>query len=158
MCLHDASWGFLEPPEAFEHFLMLHYASYCFLLLVDSSWLLFYCFLYKTVTTSTNKKGWKTYELEGTLFFASAKNFHELFDIQKDPKDVVVDFKGSRVADHSAIMAIDNLANKYKAAGKKLHLVHLSPDCLDILDTAKSMVEVNLLEDPKYHIADDKIS
>ncbi len=70
----------------------------------------------------------------------------------------MVDFKGSRVADHSAIMAIDNLANKYKAAGKKLHLVHLSPDCLDILDTAKSMVEVNLLEDPKYHIADDKIS
>ena len=110
------------------------------------------------VTTSTNKKGWKTYELEGTLFFASAKNFHELFDIQKDPKDVIVDFKGSRVADHSAIMAIDNLANKYKAAGKKLHLLHLSPDCLDILDTAKSMVEVNLLEDPKYHIADDKIS
>ena len=41
--------------------------------------------------------------------------------------------------------------------GKKLHLIHLSPDCLEILDTAKSMVEVNLVEDPKYHIADDKL-
>jgi len=110
------------------------------------------------VKTSTSKIGWKIYELDGTLFFASVKNFHELFDIQKDPKDVVVDFKSSRVADHSAIMAIDNLANKYKSAGKKLHLVHLSPDCLDILDTAKGMVEINLLEDPKYHIADDRIS
>ena len=110
------------------------------------------------VKTSTNKKGWKIYELDGTLFFASIKNFHDLFDIKKDPEDVIIDFKGSRVNDHSAIMAIDNLANKYKAAGKKLHLVHLSPDCLDILDTAKSMVEVNVLEDPKYHIADDKIS
>jgi SulP family sulfate permease len=110
------------------------------------------------VKTSIDKQGWKTYELDGTLFFASTKNFHELFDIKKDPKDVIIDFEDSRVADHSAIMAIDNLANKYKLAGKKLHLKHLSPDCLDILDTAKSMVEVNVLEDPKYHIADDKIS
>ena len=50
------------------------------------------------------------------------------------------------------------LANKYKSMGKKLHLVHLSPDCLEVLDSAKSMVELNLLEDPKYHIADDKLS
>jgi len=55
-------------------------------------------------------------------------------------------------------MAIDNLAGKYKAAGKKLHLVHLSPDCVDILETAKDMVEINHIEDPRYHIADDKIS
>ena len=110
------------------------------------------------VSSSFNEKGWKTYELEGTLFFASTQNFHELFSIQKDPKEIVIDFKGSRVADHSAIMAIDNLANKYKMLGKKLHLIHLSPDCLEILDTAKSMVEVNLLEDPKYHIADDKLA
>ena len=110
------------------------------------------------VTTSKNKKGWKIYELKGTLFFASVKNFNELFRIKEDPKEIIIDFKLSKVADHSALMAIDSLANKYKLAGKKLHLVHLSPDCLDILDTARSMVEVNLLEDPKYHIADDKIS
>jgi SulP family sulfate permease len=109
------------------------------------------------VRSSFNEKGWKTYELEGTLFFASTQNFHELFSIKKDPKEIVIDFKRSRVADHSAIMAIDNLANKYKILGKKLHLIHLSPDCLEILDTAKSMVEVNLVEDPKYHIADDKL-
>ena len=110
------------------------------------------------VSTKTDKQGFKTYYLNGTLFFASAKNFHELFEVRKDPKDVVIDFKESRVADHSAIMAIDNLAAKYKAAGKKLHLVHLSPDCIDILETAKDMVEINRIEDPRYHIADDKIS
>ena len=110
------------------------------------------------VTTSIDKQEFKTYYLNGTLFFASAKNFHELFDIQNDPKDIVIDFKDSRVVDHSAIMAIDNLAGKYKAAGKKLHLVHLSPDCVDILETAKDMVEINRIEDPRYHIADDKIS
>ena len=105
-----------------------------------------------------NKKGWKIYELEGTLFFASVKSFQELFDIKNDPKDIIIDFKNSKVADHSAIMAIDHIANKYKKAGKKLHLVHLSAECIEILDTAKDMVEINLLEDPKYHIADDKLS
>ena len=110
------------------------------------------------VTTSKNKKGWKIYELKGTLFFASVKNFNELFKIKEDPKEIVIDFKLSKVADHSALMAIDSLANKYKLAGKKLHLVHLSPDCLEVLESAKKMVEINVLEDPKYHIADDKLS
>ena len=110
------------------------------------------------VVAFKNKKGWKIYELKGTLFFASVKNFNELFRIKDDPKEIVIDFKFSKVADHSALMAIDNLANKYKLAGKKLHLVHLSPDCLEVLESAKTMVEINVLEDPKYHIADDKLS
>ena len=110
------------------------------------------------VNHRTNRRGWKIYQLEGTLFFASVKNFQELFDYKNDPKNVIIDFEKSKVADQSAIMAIDNIANKYKNAGKKLHIVHLSPECLEILDTAKEMVEVNLLEDPKYHIADDKLS
>tara|TARA_B110000240_G_C13308469_1_gene371690 strand:- start:20 stop:784 length:765 start_codon:yes stop_codon:yes gene_type:complete len=110
------------------------------------------------VTTSKNKKGWKIYELKGTLFFASVKNFNELFKIKDDPNEIIIDFKLSKVTDHSALMAIDSLANKYKLAGKKLHLVHLSPDCLEVLESAKSMVEINVLEDPKYHIADDKLS
>ncbi len=81
-----------------------------------------------------------------------------MFTIKDDPNEVIIDFKQSKVADHSAIMAIDALANKYKSMGKKLHLVHLSPDCMEVLDSAKSMVELNVLEDPKYHIADDKLS
>ncbi|MBT4204908.1 MAG: SulP family inorganic anion transporter [Proteobacteria bacterium] len=110
------------------------------------------------VDSSVDDNGWKTYALEGTLFFASTKNFHELFSIHDDPTEVVIDFKKSLVADHSAIMAIDSLASKYKFVGKNLHLMHLSPDCLKILDTAKSMVEINLLEDRKYHIAEVKLS
>ena len=44
VCLPDASWGFLTPPEAFGHFLMLHYTSYCLMLLVGSSWIVFIAF------------------------------------------------------------------------------------------------------------------
>jgi SulP family sulfate permease len=104
-----------------------------------------------------DEQGSKVYELHGPLFFGSVKNFAELFDVANDPVDVIVEFKYSRVSDHSAIEAIDNLAEKYTKAGKKLHLRHLSQDCKDLLDKANDLVEVNVIEDPKYKVASDKL-
>lgn len=49
------------------------------------------------------------------------------------------------------------LATRYQQAGKRQHLHHLSPDCLEVLDKAKDMVELNVQEDPHYHIADNKL-
>jgi SulP family sulfate permease len=109
------------------------------------------------VKTSVDAQGWKVYELQGTLFFASIANFNELFAPKDDPQDVVVEFRNARVVDHSAIQAIDALAEKYRALGKRLHLRHLSPDCRELLDKAKDMIEVNVLEDPRYRVADDKL-
>ena len=102
--------------------------------------------------------GSKVYELNGPLFFGSVKNFLELFDPENDPDDVVIEFQNSRVTDHSAIEAIDSLAERYIKAGKKLHLRHLSEECTQLLDKAGDLVEVNRLEDPNYHVADDKLS
>jgi SulP family sulfate permease len=109
------------------------------------------------VQTHTDENGWKVYELEGTLFFASIAPFQNLFTPKDDPQDVVIEFKRSKVMDHSAIEAIDTLAGRYQTEGKRLHLRHLSPDCLDLLEKAKDMVEVNKFEDPHYHIADNKL-
>lgn len=97
------------------------------------------------------------YELEGSLFFASAANFADLFTPKQDPQHVVIEFGKAKVVDHSAIEAIDALAKRYQQEGKVLHLRHLSPDCLELLDNAKAMVEVNQFEDPRYHIADNKL-
>ena len=105
-----------------------------------------------------NEQGTKIYELSGPLFFGSVHAFHELFDPKNDPADVVVDFYDSRVADHSGIEAIDTLAERYERAGKVLHLKHLSQECLDLLEKAGDLVEVNLMEDPNYHIADDRLA
>jgi SulP family sulfate permease len=109
------------------------------------------------VSASVDAQGWKVYELEGTLFFASVAGFQELFAPREDPQDVVVEFRRARVADHSAIQAIDALAERYRNAGKRLHLRHLSPDCLQLLERAKDMIEVSLPEDPRYRVADDKL-
>lgn len=104
-----------------------------------------------------DENGWKVYELKGSLFFASIAAFQNLFVPSNDPEDVVIDFKHAKVVDHSALAAIDGLAVRYQSAGKKLHLKHLSADCLELLDKAKGMIEVNVLEDPKYHVADNKL-
>ena len=105
-----------------------------------------------------DENGSRVYELNGPLFFGSVKSFAELFDPEKDPDDVIIEFQNSRVADHSAIEAIDNLAEKYIKAGKSLHLRHLSPECRELLKKAGDLVEVNVMEDPRYHVADDQIA
>jgi SulP family sulfate permease len=110
------------------------------------------------VKTNINDIGGKVYELDGPLFFASVKNFGDLFDPKNDPDDVVVEFQNSRVYDHSAIEAIDSLAERYLAEGKRLHLRHLSQECRTLLKKAGNLVEVNVIEDPKYYVADDKLA
>jgi SulP family sulfate permease len=109
------------------------------------------------VNAYLDDRGWKVYELEGSLFFASVAGFQSLFSPQQDPDEVVIEFRRARVVDHSALEAIDALAERYQQAGKRLHLRHLSPDCQEILEKAQGMVEVNVLEDPHYHIADNRL-
>lgn len=110
------------------------------------------------VTSYINEMEGKVYELEGPLFFASVKNFQDLFDPKNDPDDVVVEFQNSRVYDHSAIEAIDMLAERYLNEEKRLHLRHLSPECVKLLKKAGDLVEVNMIQDPRYHVADDMLA
>lgn len=103
-------------------------------------------------------KGSTVYAVTGPLFFGSVTSFLERFDPQQDNDDVIIDFARSRVADHSGLEAIDTLADRYLNAGKKLHLVHLSAECRKLLTKAGSLVEVNVIEDPKYFVAEDSLA
>lgn len=38
-----------------------------------------------------------------------------------------------------------------------LHLRHLSLECKSLLGKASSMVEINMLKDPNYHVATDRL-
>jgi SulP family sulfate permease len=104
-----------------------------------------------------NEFGSKIYQLHGPLFFASVSSFKEMFDPAGDPDDVVIDFYYSRVYDQSGLEAINVLAEKYENVGKRLHLTHLSKECKSLLDKAGSLVEVNVSEDPHYHVATDRL-
>jgi len=110
------------------------------------------------VNRSEDVNGSTVYEVNGPLFFGSVSNFLEQFEMDNDSDDVIVEFKNARVADHSAIEAIDTLAERYLSRNKTMHLKHLSPECRQLLKKAGNLVEVNVIEDPDYHIATDKLA
>ncbi|WP_171125652.1 MULTISPECIES: SulP family inorganic anion transporter [unclassified Ruegeria] len=103
---------------------------------------------------SETEKGAKVYEIQGPLFFGSSDGFVELFDVPNDPETVIVDFAESRVVDQSALQAIENIAAKYEAAGKRVMLRHLSRDCHKLLNKAGHLM-VDSDDDPDYEIAVD---
>jgi len=111
-----------------------------------------------TATVEIEANGTKVYHLNGPLFFASIQNFQNLFNVNEDPDNVIIDFMNSHVHDHSAIAAIDSLTSKYLSKGKEIHLRHLSIECKELLKNAEDIVEVNIMEDPHYHVATDKLA
>lgn len=104
-----------------------------------------------------DSEGIKHYEIYGPLFFGSVTAFNDKFDVQEDPAVVIIDFKESRIADMSGIEAVNKLTNRYKEAGKVLHLRHLSEDCKLLLQHASAVIDVNVMEDPHYRVASDGI-
>ncbi|MBN1767814.1 MAG: SulP family inorganic anion transporter [Prolixibacteraceae bacterium] len=105
-----------------------------------------------------DENGVKHYEIYGPLFFGSVSTFNEKFDVQNDPDEVIIDFKESRVADMSAIEALNRITERYQKAGKKLHLKHLSRDCRLLLKNAKDIIDVNVIEDPTYKVMTNHIN
>jgi SulP family sulfate permease len=67
---------------------------------------------------------------------------------------VIIDFKESRIADMSAIEALNSVTQRYHKIGKKVHLRHLSKDCINLLKNAKAIIDVNIMEDPIYLVVD----
>ena len=78
--------------------------------------------------------GVKHYTPHGTLFFASVAHFDELFDVQGDPQAVTLDCRHLRLVDHSAVVAVSALRERYARAGKALQVRHLSPRCELLLE------------------------
>lgn len=103
---------------------------------------------------SETEEGAKVYEIDGPLFFGSADGFAELFTVNEDPETVIVDFARSRVVDQSALQAIEGVAAKYEAAGKKIMLRHLTRDCHQLLTKAGHLM-VDSDDDPDYALAVD---
>jgi len=109
-----------------------------------------------SVSSYTDDKGIKHYEVYGPLFFGSAATFAELFNPENDPQNVVLDFAGTRVMDSSGVEAIDKLTARYVDAGKTIRLRHLSNDCVSLLKKAGPFCS-HELDDPHYYVAEDTL-
>ncbi len=102
--------------------------------------------------------GTKVYEIWGPLFFGSIATFNDKFDLKNDPDKVEIDFIESRVSDHSAIEAVNNIVEKYEKAGKKVNLKHLSEECKLLLHKNNPKFQeiiVESIDDPRYHVVEN---
>ncbi len=103
----------------------------------------------------TLEDGTKVYEIWGPLFFGSIQAFKSKFDVNGDPDKIIIDFMESRVSDHSALEALFQIVEKYEAAGKEVHVTHLSEECQLLMvkasPTLANVIEKNI-DDPRYHV------
>ncbi|MGB7087388.1 MAG: SulP family inorganic anion transporter [Phormidesmis sp.] len=68
----------------------------------------------------------RTYYVFGQLFFVSANNLIESFDIHEQIDKVVIDLTHSHLWDQSAVIAIDKVVLKFRAHGSEVNLVGLN--------------------------------
>ena len=101
-----------------------------------------------------NIDGTRIYNLQGVLYFGSVREFSERLWPANDPDEVIIDFKDARVADYSSLEVLNTITERYRKAGKKLRLRHLSTECQKMITSAGKLVEVEVAEDdPHYTVA-----
>lgn len=106
---------------------------------------------------TVDENGVKHYEMYGPLFFASTTAFSEKFDPINDPEEIIIDFKESRIVDHSAIEAIHKVTERYDKLGKTVYIRHLTTSSRTLLTKAEKIINVNFAEDdPAYKIVLEK--
>jgi SulP family sulfate permease len=100
-----------------------------------------------------DEEGVKHYEIFGPLFFGSVSVFNEKFDVENDPDEVMIDFRESRVADMSAIEALNKLTERYHKVGKKVYITNLSSSSHKMLLKADRITEINMVGEvlPEAH-------
>lgn len=96
----------------------------------------------------------RIYGLDGLLYFGSVREFSDKFQANSDVPNIVIDFEDARVCDLSALEAINSLGERYRNAGKTLHVRHLSHDCQVMLEKAGTLIDIEVLpDDPQYSVA-----
>lgn len=95
-----------------------------------------------------DENGVKHYEIYGPLFFGSVKMFNDKFDVLNDPDEIIIDFKESRIADMSAIEAVNKMTERYHKVNKKVYLQNLSGSSHKLLLKADAVINVNVIGVP----------
>lgn len=93
-----------------------------------------------------DEEGKKHYEITGPLFFGSVQSFNGMFDPNNDPKEIVMDFKNSKVCDYSSIESINTIVDKYKKRNKIVYIKNLSPDCQSVIKKAGNLFEAKVIQ------------
>ena len=91
-------------------------------------------------TLAADKKS-VTYEVGGSLFFASIMPFMEKFSVRDDPDNVHIHFDNCDIYVWSAIEAVNSLAEKYAEEDKKVKFGKISLSSRRIMEKAKQLLK-----------------
>lgn len=76
----------------------------------------------------------KVYRVSGQLFFGSTTAFMEIFNPNEDPNHVVIDMEFATIWDHSGVIALAKIINRYADIGKTAELKRLNEESLKIIN------------------------
>jgi len=101
--------------------------------------------IYANIETGEN--GEKIYKINGVLFFGSVYKLKEIFDVNRDPMNVILDLKYAKVMDFSGIETISAIAGRYEALGKTFTLIRPNENCRLLLQNAKNIGSIKFSMD-----------
>ena len=80
------------------------------------------------------------------MFFGSIWTFKSLIHPRNySEKNIILDLSDAKIADHSALEAINAQTAKYQESGKNLQLTNLTEDSLKIIRRAEKVTHINVV-------------
>lgn len=70
----------------------------------------------------------KHYQIKGQIYFASSAKFVEAFDYESDDKNIILDFEHAHVWDHSAVVAVNKVKERFIKLGKDITIIGLNDE------------------------------
>jgi len=67
----------------------------------------------------------KCVHVKGSIFFGSARNFINMFNVSDDPEVVIIDLKDALIIDHSAVAAVQGITHRFEQVNKRVLLTNL---------------------------------
>ena len=90
--------------------------------------------IFRVTSTLSDNGEWRTYRVEGQVFFASVDDFLAAFDFKEALGKVTIDVSRAHIWDISSVAALDTVVLKFRREGAEVVLVGLNEASETIVD------------------------
>jgi sulfate permease, SulP family len=94
--------------------------------------------IFRVTSTLSDNGEWRTYRVEGQVFFASVDDFLAAFDFKEALDKVTIDVSRAHIWDISSVAALDTVVLKFRREGAEVVLVGLNEASETIVDRLAS--------------------
>ena len=90
--------------------------------------------IFRLTSTASSDGRYRTYVVEGQVFFASADKFLQSFDFKEALEKVTIDLSKAHIWDISSVSALDTVVMKFRREGAEVEIIGLNEASETILD------------------------